>query len=74
MSFLKSDVRFNCLQRSHHLTAINHALQGVDYNTPITREVIYTINQSGFTQPYNNAKLVDELLGVVADVLFPVWL
>ena len=45
----KSDVRFNCLQRTHQLIVINHALQGANYNTPITREVIYTIGQSDFT-------------------------
>ena len=66
------DVRFNCLQCSHQLTSINHALQGANYNTPITREVIYTIGQSGFTQQYNNAKLVAELLRMVEEVPFPI--
>ena len=69
-----SDVRFNCLQRSHQFTAINHALEGADYNTPITREVIYTIGQSGFTHLYTNAKLVAELLGILEEVSFPVCL
>ena len=66
-----SDVRYICLARSHQLKAISHALEGTDYNTAITREVIYTIGQSGFTQLYNNAKLVAELLGIEDGVSFP---
>ena len=51
-----------CLQRTHQLVAIGHTLQGADY----------TIGQSGFTQLYNNANLVAELLGVVENVSFPI--
>ena len=47
----------NTLPRSHQLKAINHALEGADFNTSITREAIYSVSQSGFTQLYNNAKL-----------------
>ena len=71
LSVPKSDVRFNCPQCTHKFTAINHALQGADYNTPITSEVIYTIDQSGFTQLYINAMLVAELLGAEEHISFP---
>ena len=75
-----NDVRYICLKRSHQPKAIKHALQWADYNATITREVIYIIGQSGFTQLYNNAKLVAELLEMEDEVSFPkcrfpkVWL
>ena len=72
MSVPDSGVINITLARSHHLRAINCALEGADYNSSITREMIYSGSQSGFTQLYNNTKLVAELLGVVADVSFPV--
>ena len=71
MPVLESDVRLNCLQCSHQFIAINHALQGANYNTPIKRKVIYTIGQTSFTQLLNNnAKIVAELLDVVENVSF----
>ena len=71
MSVPDSDVVYITLVRSHQLKVINHALEGADYNTAIMREVIYSIGQSDFTQLYNNAKLVVELLGIEDAISFP---
>ena len=69
MSVPDSGVINITLARSHHLRAINCALEGADYNSSITREMIYSGSQSGFTQLYNNTKLVAELLGIEDDIL-----